>query len=112
MSTITDDFSPVSVGDTAAPFNPTFQYSDGTAVNLAGATITMKLQGISAGNSGTTTTCTGIWSITDAPNGKASYAYTSADVATAGLWNMFITITISGKPVHADTKILQILAVA
>ncbi len=107
----TDDYSPIYQGDTGAPFNPVFTHiGDGTAVNLTGATISMKMQGVSAGESGTVITCTGTWTITDATNGKASYAYTSTDVATIGVWLMYITITIAGKPVHADTKTLTILA--
>lgn len=105
-----DDYSPVYQGDTGAPFNPVFTHLDGTAVNLTGAALTMKMQGVSAGESGTVIICTGTWTITDATNGKASYAYTSTDVATIGVWQMYITITIAGKPVHADTKPLTILA--
>lgn len=100
-----DDFSPIYQGDTGAPFNPVFTHLDGSPVSLSGATITMKMEN----HAGTIITCVGTWTITDAINGKASYAYTSTDVATVGVWLLYITITIAGKPVHADTKTLEIL---
>lgn len=111
MTTVTDDYSPIYQGDTGAPFDATFQHADGTSVSLTGATITMKMQGVSATESGTVITCAGTWTITSASTGEASYAYTSTDVGTVGLWAMYITITIAGKPIHADIKYLQILPI-
>jgi hypothetical protein len=110
---VQDDFSPMYVGDTLRPFAPVFaqKQADGTytAVNIAGATITMKMQGTDSITSGTTKTCNGTWSIDDAANGKAHYAWQTADVNTAGLWALYVTISIGGLPVHGDFKLLQIL---
>lgn len=109
-----DDFSPIYAGDTGAPFAPQFTNLAGVPINLIGASITMKMQLVSAigpivDTVGTVIVCAGTWTIDDATNGKAHYGYTSADVASPGVWNMYITITIGGVPVHADTKQLVIL---
>jgi len=113
MATQLDDLSQISVGATGAPFNPSFKTLDASGnvvpFPLVGCTISMKMQGVSASDSSTLIVCAGVWTITDAANGVASYAYTSTDVATAGVWTMYITITKGGKPVHADTKTLVIL---
>lgn len=106
MTIIADDYSPVYCGDTGAPFDPVFVHKDGTAVDLTGATITM----IMVDAEGNTKTAAGTWIITNAANGQASYSYASTDVAVAGNWTLYITITINSKPVHADTKQLEILA--
>jgi hypothetical protein len=108
MSCDTDDYSPIYVGDVGAPFNPVFEYADGTLVDLTGATITMKFLNE---NTAAIITTTGTWTIdTDPTTGKASYAYASNDVSVAGLYTIYITITKSGKPFHADTKQLEIKA--
>ncbi len=103
---MTDDFSPVYVGDTQVVFAPTFQHKDGTAVNLTGATISMKMQD-TAGN---TKTCAGTWTIDNASAGQAHYQWQAADVSAAGTWTLYITIAINSQPVHADPKTLLILA--
>lgn len=109
-----DDYSPIYQGDQGTPFAPQFLHADGSPVSLSGATITMKMQltdaiGPIVDVVGTVITCAGTWTIDDATNGKAHYQYQSADVASPGVWNLYITITISGVPVHADTKQLVIL---
>lgn len=107
MSLIVDDYSPISVGDTLIPYSPTFQHKDGSPVDLTGATFALKMQD----EGGNVKTCSGTWTIDDAPNGVAHYAWQSADVNSAGIWTMYVTITIGGKPVHADVKTLEIKAV-
>lgn len=104
---IADDYSPIFCGDTGAPFDPVFLHKDGSAVDLTGATISMIMEDAE----GNTKTALGIWTITDAANGQASYSYASTDVNTAGNWTLYITITVGGKPKHTDTKQLEILAV-
>jgi len=103
---VVDDYSPIYVGDTGIPFAPVFQHMDGSTFNLSGATVTMKMQD----QDGNLKTCNGTWTVDDAVNGKAHYTWQSADVSTAGVWNLYITITIAGSPVHADMKQLQILS--
>ena len=105
MSVI-EDFSPIYVGDTEVPLAPQFAHADGSFVNLSGATITMKMQ---EATFGTVKVCSGTWTIDNAANGQAHYQWQVADVNTAGDWNLYITITIGGLPVHADFKPLQIL---
>lgn len=103
-----DDFSPIYVGDTGAPFNPIFVHGDGSLVDLTGATITMKM--VLQNNPASIQVCSGTWTIaTPATSGQASYAYSAADVATTGIWELYITITINSKPIHADYKLLEIL---
>lgn len=105
MSTTIDDYTPVFTGDYGNILAPQFLHADGSAVSLSGATLTLKMQNV---DTGTTQTCTGTWTIDDATNGKAHYQYQPPDLDTAGSWNLFVTITISGKPVHADERPLQI----
>lgn len=101
-----DDFSPIRVGDTGAPFAPQFLYGDGTPVNLSGATISMIMFDGYTAKAGA-----GSWTIDDAVNGKAHYTYDAADVNKDADWQLYITITVGGKPVHADMKKLLILPV-
>jgi hypothetical protein len=101
---IINDFTPIWVGDTGAPFIPQFSHQDGSPVNLTGATISMKMED----SGGNVKTCSGVWIIDDAANGKAHYSYASTDVNTSGVWTLFIAITIGGKPLHCDEKLLEI----
>lgn len=105
-----DDDSPIYQNDTGAAFNPIFLRKDQTPVDLTDCTITMKMQNT---DSGAVITCAGTWTINSDPTtGKASYAYASADVATAGIWRRYITISnADSKPFHADSKPLEILAI-
>lgn len=103
-----DDYSPITQGDTGAPFNPIFvSKTTGSPINLTGATITMRMQNQS---SEVAQNCTGTWTLANDPTtGQAFYAYSSADVASPGTFNLSIEITINAKPIHADVKVLQIL---
>jgi hypothetical protein len=93
-----DDYSPIFVGDTSNPFSIYVAHKNGF-MSLIGSTITMKLF-----NAVTNTikTCAGPWTIDSRDNGKASYVYQSNDVNAVGSWQIWITITIGGKPVHVD----------
>jgi hypothetical protein len=109
MSTVIDDFSPISVGDTLTPFAPVFQQKvNGVLVarSLAGATLSTRMENqygiIKVWNSAN-------WTIDDAVNGLAHYQYQASDVDTAGTWTMQTQIMIGGLPVHTDTKTLVIL---
>ena len=104
---ITEDYSPIYIGDTQAIFAPQFFNKNGTPVNLSGCTISMTMELYSSIAStvavGTTKTCSGTWVIDDATNGKAHYPFQSADVNVSGVWNLWVVITNgSGSPVHAD----------
>jgi len=93
-----DDYSPILVGDTGNPFSIYVARKNGY-ISILGATITMKLRNASTG---VIKACTGIWSIDSNDNGKASYAFQSNDVDTAGSWEIWITIIKNGAPVHVD----------
>lgn len=105
MAVVVDDFSPIYKNDTGAPFAPQFVYGDNTPVNLTGATIATVFKA----SDGTAKNGQGTWTIDDAANGKAHYVYHANDVTTPDEWELYITITIGGKPVHADKKTLVIL---
>lgn len=98
-----DDFSPMYVGDTLVPFAPVFQHRDGSAVDLTGTSISMKMTSTTGPK-----TCTGAWIIDNATAGKAHYNWQTADVDTPGIWTLYVVITLSGAFVHADTKTLEI----
>jgi len=107
VATIQEDYTPVFVGNTGTLFAPVFRHRDNTPVDLTGCTLSMKMelyQSIDSGiDVGTIKTCSGPWTITDAANGGAYYRYQTADVNTAGVWNLWIKITDAfGRPVHAD----------
>lgn len=101
-----DDYSPMYRGDTGTPWAIVVQYKNGTAYNLTGATFAMKMESVPFKN---LKTCTGLWTIQDAVNGKASYSWQAADVSDVGNWNLYVSITIGGKTIHADPKSLTIL---
>jgi|SRR5580765_4112926 len=107
MATITaDDYSPIYANDVEVPLSIQFLHkNDQSPVSLSGATITMKMQN----TDGIIKICNGTWTIDDTTNGKAHYQWQTADVNTIGNWMLYVTITISGAPVHADAKPLEIL---
>ena len=113
MATIVaDDFSPIYTGDTQVPFAPVFVHKvDNSPFNLTGAAITMKMQNVPLppNEASTVQVCSGTWTIDNATTGQAHYTWQSADVSTPGTWLLYVTITIGGLPVHADTKTLVIL---
>jgi hypothetical protein len=104
MTAIIEDYSPVSVGDTGAPCAPVFMHKDGTPVDLTNATISM----IMVSEFGDVIHCAGQWTIDNAQSGQAHYQYQDVDVAKDGMWELFITITINGRPLHGDKKLLLI----
>jgi len=103
---MSDDFSPIFVGDVGAACSPQFSHKDGSPFVLTGATISMKMEDLS----GDIKICTGTWVIDDPVNGLTHYQYSASDVNTAGIWSLYITITINNEPVHADIKQLLIQA--
>ena len=106
MTVVIDDFSPMYVGDTLIPFAPIFQHRDGSNFDLTGATLSMKMLSATG-----TKVCSGVWVIDNATSGKAHYPWQAGDVDTAGIWTLYVEITVGGQFVHADTKTLEIKAV-
>lgn len=100
----TDDYSPLYTGDQLVPLSVQFSNKDGTAINLAGASFALVMES----STGTRKTGTGTWTINNATAGQASYAWSSADVSTAGTWTLQVSITIGGLTQHCDPKSLEI----
>jgi hypothetical protein len=104
-----DDYSPVYRGDSGAILSAQFLYKDGTPVNLSGATISMEMQG---SNTDIVKVCSNTgaaaWTFDDAVNGRAHRRWQASDVDTVDIWRLFITITNSNGPVHADEKLLEV----
>jgi hypothetical protein len=103
-----DDYSPIYCGDLASPLSVQFLHKDGTAHDLTGATISMKMLSM---DGAATKTCAGTWTIDDATNGQAHYGYASTDVDTAGNWQLYIKIVNDDGQIHADPKVLSIFPV-
>jgi hypothetical protein len=105
MTTLVDDYSPIYVGDIGTPLSAAFTYKNGNAVDLTNITLSMKM--VSEG--GSVKTCSGTWTISDAVGGLAHYQWQTADVNTIGIWQVYITLTNSTGPFHADFKTLEVL---
>jgi hypothetical protein len=88
-------------GDTALVCLDTLTYSDGTAANLAGATVHFVMRARSA-NAVTTDLAA---SIVSASAGTVSYALTAQDTAVAGLYAQEWVVTFSGGTIeHFPTQ--------
>ncbi len=100
-----DNYSPIYQNDTLIPFAPQFT---GLPNGLNGITISMKM--VNESDPLDIVTCSGTWTIDDAANAKAHYVYAPSDVATPGMWTLYIklTETSTGAFVQA-TKPLEIL---
>lgn len=99
--------SPLYVNDTLPNLQITVLDDNGNALNLTGASITMKMQ--SSTNSSTVKVCTGSWSIDNALAGKMHYLWQQADTNQAGEWLLWITLTFPAGVQHLDPLTLEIL---
>lgn len=96
-----NDYSPVYQGDTGNAFIIQVLHLNGY-LSILGATITMVMQSVSDPTIFHTCDPTK-WTIDSLDNGRASYAYQTADVAIADSWKMWIKIVLSsGRVVHVD----------
>lgn len=102
-----EDYTPIYVGDTGVPFAPQFSTKNGP-LNLTGATFTMVMVNVN-GLPGNRHVCGNFWTIDNASQGLAHYDWQPTDVSASGSFELQITVTISGKPVHTDVKPLTIL---
>lgn len=111
LTVIPDDFSPVYQGDTLTTFKPQFaQQVNGVlqAFDLTNLTISLKMQ--LENDPSVVHNGAGSWTIDNASAGQAHYTYDPTDVATPGLWTLFVKVTNNtGAFVHAFTKSLEIL---
>jgi len=95
-----NDYSPIYQLDTGNAFVIQVLHLNGY-LSILGATITMVMQSVS--DPTIFHTCAGPWSIDSLDNGRASYAYQTADVAVADSWKMWIKVVLaSGRIVHVD----------
>ncbi|MGH2505930.1 MAG: hypothetical protein ACRDHZ_00695, partial [Ktedonobacteraceae bacterium] len=99
-----DDYSPMTVGDTLIPLSVQTSFRDGSPIPLVGATLSL----VMVSGTGVRQVGTGVWTIDNAAAGQAHYAWSAADVATAGTWSIQVEYTIGGQPEHLDTKLLII----
>jgi hypothetical protein len=104
---MSDDYTPIYVGDTGNALRATFTDSFGVPYNLARATFALSLVNLNTSEEAELTG-TGSWTTVDAANGIAQYAWVSADVATPGIYGVQITVTFPGGPVTFQRKILEI----
>lgn len=74
--------------------------ADGDAVDLTGATITARIRNYS---SRVTVDSDGTFEVTDGPNGEFTWAYSSDDVAAAGLFEVQFTAAYGSQPTPAKT---------
>lgn len=85
------DFT-IKQGDVLPVLKDTLTYSDGSAVNLTGATVNFVMRSITAVLPTTNATAT----VVSATAGTVSYTFTSTDTATAGRYMGTWQITFSG----------------
>lgn len=100
---MSDDFSPITLGDTGNPLRATFADTFTGAYNLADATFALSLVDLNTSEENAITG-TGSWTIVDATRGIAQYAWNSADVATPGIYQVKVVVTFAGGPVTFKGK--------
>lgn len=84
---------PWYTGQTLPAMEPTFEDDNGNAINLTGATITLKFRNQQTNQD---QVGAGTWNILSATGGIAQYSWASADVATAGSYLIYVDVTYSG----------------
>ena len=106
-------WSPISAGD-GRPSHHTFTTDSGIFIltGVANGSIAMHLEDIN--NNYALYVCTGAWSITDAPNGKADFTPSSADLLSTnplgrpGMYKAYPVVTLASGPVPMDSQILVV----
>jgi hypothetical protein len=104
--------SPRYVGFIDPPYKVTLTDDSGAALNLTGCTgnsFTLTLLNV---NDGTSKQGTGVWTTPADATGVASYQYSSADLAVAGMWAHYTTVKLPAEPSprEFDPELVQILA--
>ena len=92
-------------GATLPAFQPTFTDDTGTAINLTGGTLALKLRNLSTL---VETNGAGSWTVTNALQGKASYAWAAADTQTKGQFVILVSVTYAGGVMKFDPIALTI----
>jgi hypothetical protein len=97
--------SPMTQGSTLPALQVTFTSDAGTAIDLTNGTIALALVNLASNSS---TAGTGTWSVTNALQGKATYAWSLTDLATKGYYHVIITITWASGVMKFDPIPLEI----
>lgn len=103
--------SPRYIGFLDPPYNVTLTDDSGAAINLTGCTsssftLTMLNQSTALSQQGV-----GVWTITNAVAGQASYQWTTNDLATAGPWMVYTTVHLPSEssPREFDPELILVL---
>lgn len=95
-------YTPIFTTDTGYTYTVTWQDDSGTAVNLTGATVTLRLQPLPP-STAATFAATGTITLTNPSSGIFTYAPSSADVTTAASYNaQFKAVLAGGGVLHTD----------
>ena len=105
MAVSTD--SPRYVGGILPAHAVTITDDSGNVVNLTGATLTSKMVNQLTG---AVNVCGGVWTITNAAAGQATYSWQTADLAVPGVWDFYTTATYGTSPQEFEPETIVILA--
>ncbi len=108
-------WSPVAAGD-GRPSHHTFTTDSGIFVltGVANNAIALHLQDVNNGYA--LYVCTGTWAVTDAPNGKADFTPSAADLLSTnplgkpGRYQAYPVVTLSTGPVPMDAQIVLVIS--
>ncbi len=102
--------SPIYQGDTGSPFAPILLDDSGNSllVGLASSAISMKWKNKLTG---AVQSCLGGWAIDNAATGACHYNLTASDVATVGVFIVYITVQTATGPRHMDPFEIEIMPV-
>lgn len=100
--------SPLYVNQLHRPISVTWLDDSNTALNLSGATLTVRFAGVAGSQS---FTGAGSFSVTNATAGQFTYTLASTDVATPGSWQLQFVATYSDTTKQFSDPIpLEVLA--
>lgn len=95
-------YSPIFTTDTGYTYTVTWQDDSGAAVNLTGATVTLRLQPLPP-STAAAFAATGAITLVTPASGIFTYAPSSADVTTAANYNAQFKAVLSGGGIlHTD----------
>ncbi len=107
-------WSPVPAGDgRPQPHAFTTDSAIFPLTGLSNSALSLHLQDIN--NNNVLTICTGTYTITDGPNGKATFTPSAGDLSTGafskpGLYKAYPVVTLSTGPVGMDSQILSVIS--
>ncbi len=95
--------SPITQGDTGAPFKPTMTDDSGNSLLVGLLASAISMLWVLSTNPSTTYSPGAHWTIDNNATGAAHYTLQAGDVATSGVWDVYITLQQSGGPQHLDS---------